>query len=124
MIKNWTPAEQRTLAETREIEIAPLRDDGKTYRAPTTIWCVVVDGALYIRSYHGSTAHWFQAALKQQAGRIIAGHVTKQVVFEAVSGTIDGEIDAAYRQKYHDSSYLDPMVGSEARAATLRVRPA
>ena len=32
-------------------------------------------------------------------------------------------IDDAYRAKYHNSPYLDPMLGARARAATVKVIP-
>jgi hypothetical protein len=44
-------------------------------------------------------------------------------MFEPVDGSIDDQIDDAYRAKYHDSSYLDPMLGTRARAATVKVIP-
>jgi hypothetical protein len=38
-----------------------------------------------------------------------------------VDGPINERIDDAYRAKYHDSSYLRPMIGARARSATLMV---
>ena len=36
------------------------------------IWSVVVDGALYVRACNGVGSSWYQAALKQKAGRVTA----------------------------------------------------
>jgi hypothetical protein len=41
-----------------------------------------MDGALYVRAYNGQSSRWYQAALRQKAGRIIATGVTKEVSFE------------------------------------------
>ncbi|MBV8214011.1 MAG: DUF2255 family protein [Verrucomicrobia bacterium] len=49
--------------------------------------------------------------------------MTKEVTFEPVHGSINDRIDEAYRAKYHDSPYVDPMIGAQARAATVRVLP-
>jgi len=67
--------ERRRLAETDDLHISPLREDGKTYGTPTWIWFVVVDGALYVRSHNGKSARWYKAALKQKAGRITAAGI-------------------------------------------------
>jgi hypothetical protein len=32
-------------------------------------------------------------------------------------------IDDAYRAKYHDSAYLNPMISARARSATVKVMP-
>src|SRR5204862_7871930 len=59
----------------------------------------------------------------QGAGRIRAAGITKEVVFEAVDGSINNRIDDAYRAKYGGSPYLTPMIGTRARSATVRVMP-
>ena len=94
-----------------------------TYGTPTLIWSVAVDDALYVRGYNGQNSRWYQAAVRQKAGRIIAAGVTKEVTFEPVVGPINNRIDDAYRAKYHGSSYLSPMIGARPRAATVKVMP-
>ena len=84
---------------------------------------MAVDDALYVRGYNGQKSRWYQAALKQKAGRIIAAGMTKEVSFEPVGGPIDDRIDDAYRTKYSKSEYLSPMIGARARAATVRIMP-
>jgi hypothetical protein len=49
--------------------------------------------------------------------------MTKEVSFEPVDGPINDLIDEAYRAKYHASSYLRPMIGPRAHAATIRIVP-
>jgi hypothetical protein len=119
----WTNEELRKIAGTDDLHIAPFRDDGKTYGTSAWIWSVVVDDALYVRAYNGIKSRWYQAALKQKAGRIVAAGMTKEVTFEPVNGAINNRIDEAYRAKYRESPYLNPMIGSGARAATVKVMP-
>ena len=94
-----------------------------TYGTPTWIWSVAVDGDLYVRAYNGQNSRWYKAALRQKAGRITSTGMTREVTFEPVEGPITDQIDDAYREKYHDSPYLSPMVGVRARSATVKVVP-
>src|SRR2546423_8243207 len=98
----WPKDELRKIAETDDLHVSPFREDGKTYGTPTWIWSVAVDGALYVRAYNGPNSRWYQAALRQKAGRIIAAGMTKEVSFEPVEGPINDRIDDAYRAKYHE----------------------
>jgi hypothetical protein len=99
------------------------REDGVTYGTPTWIWSVAVDGALYVRAYNGQKSTWYQSAVRQRAGRIIAAGITKEVTFEPADGPINDIIDGAYRAKYRGSPYLRSMIGARARSATIKVMP-
>jgi hypothetical protein len=119
----WSGDELRRIAEADDLHIAPFREDGVTYGTPTWIWSVVVDDALYVRGYNGQNSRWYQAAVRQKAGRIVAAGMTKEVAFEPVDGPVNNRIDDAYRAKYHGSPYLNPMIGARARSATVRIVP-
>ena len=119
----WPPNELQKIAASDDLHISPPRDDGLTYGTPTWIWSVVVDDELYVRAYNGRQSRWYQAAMRQKAGRIRAAGMTKNVVFERVDGPINDQIDDAYGAKYGGSQYLPPMIGARARAATVRVLP-
>jgi hypothetical protein len=119
----WPKEELRKIVEADDLHISPFREDGVTYGTPTWIWSVAVDGALYARAYNGQKSSWYVAAVRQRAGRITAAGMTKEVMFEPVDGSINHRIDDAYRAKYHNSPYLDPMLGARARAATVKVIP-
>ncbi|WP_263352313.1 DUF2255 family protein [Acidicapsa acidisoli] len=123
----WKKDELRRIAEADDLHIAPFREDGKTYGTPTWIWSVAVDDALYVRGYNGTSSRWYQAAVRQKAGRITAAGMTKEVEFGPAEGPmndgINDRIDDAYRTKYGGSPYLDPMIGKRARAATVRIMP-
>ncbi|HEY2121633.1 MAG TPA: DUF2255 family protein [Candidatus Acidoferrum sp.] len=122
-MSTWAKDELSKIAETDDLHISPLREDGKTYGTPTWIWSVVVDGALYVRAYNGRNSRWHQAAIRQKAGRITSAGITKEVSFEPVDGPIIEHIDDAYKAKYKGSQYLNPMIGTRARSATVRVLP-
>lgn len=119
----WPKDELRRIAEADDLHISPFREDGKTYGTPTWIWSVAVGDALYVRAYNGQKSRWYQAAVRQKAGRISGAGMTKEVTFEPVSGAINDRIDDAYRGKYDGSPYLHPMIGSRARSATVKVMP-
>jgi hypothetical protein len=57
------------------------------------------DGELYVRGYNGQKSRWYQAAIRQKAGRITAAGMTKEVSFEPVEGAINDQIDEGYRRK-------------------------
>lgn len=120
---SWSPSELQKIGPTDDLHISPFREDGVTYGTPTWIWSVLVDGELFVRAYNGRQSRWYQAAMRQKAGRIRAAGITKEVVFEPVDGDINDRIDDAYHAKYGGSPYLAPMIGARARAATVRVRP-
>jgi hypothetical protein len=75
-----------------------------------------VDDQLSVRAYNGPASRWYQSAMAQHAGRITAAVVMGAEDLNAV-------IDAAYRQKYTGDPYLSHMIGSTARAATVRISP-
>ena len=120
----WSKEELKKIAEANDLHISPFREDGVTYGSPTWIWSVAVDDALYVRGYNGVKSSWYQAAVRQKAGRIKAAGITVEVVFEPVNDeAMNGRIDEAYRAKYAKSPYLKPMIGDRARAATIRIAP-
>ena len=122
-MSKWSRDELGKIAEADDLHISPFREDGMTYGTPTWIWSVAVDDALYVRGYNGQNSRWYQAAVRQTAGQIIAAGVTKEVTFEPVDGSINSRIDDAYRAKYHGSPYLSPMLSARARSATVKIVP-
>jgi hypothetical protein len=119
----WSKDELRMIGEAEGLHISPFRTDGMTYGTPTWIWSVTVGDAIYVRAYNGQNSSWFQAALRQKAGRIRAAGITKEVSFEPAVGPINDLVDDAYQSKYGGSPYLGSMIGSRARSATVKVLP-
>ena len=122
-MSTWSKDELRKIAEADDLHISPFREDGKTYGTPTWIWSVVLDDELYVRGYNGQKSRWYQASVRQKAGRIITAGMTKEVTFQPVNGTINDLIDDAYQSKYRGSPYLPPMISARARSATVKVMP-
>jgi hypothetical protein len=119
----WTSDELDKIAAADELELASAKRDA-TLRKPVTIWVVRHGDDLYVRSWRGRTSTWFRGSQDRHEGHIRAGGVDKDVVFAEVDDVND-EIDAAYRAKYdhYGATYVDPMVGPEARAATIKLVP-
>jgi hypothetical protein len=119
----WSKEEIARITPADDLHVAPLREDGKTYGTSTWIWSVVVDGALYLRAYNGTGSRWYQAALRQRAGKISVAGITTDVTFAPVEGALLDRIDEAYRLKYRNDRYLESMIGTRARNATMEIRP-
>lgn len=120
---NWSNDELSRIVRADDLHIAPLREDCVTYGTPTWIWCVAVDGDLYVRAYNGRSSRWHRAAMGQKSGRIVAAGMTRNVDFDPVEGSINDLIDEAYQTKYSGSPYLQPMISARSRAATVRLVP-
>lgn len=119
----WSPTELNQIIKADNLHIAPFREDGVTYGTPTWIWCVEVDGSLYVRAYNGQRSSWYQAAIREKAGKIVAAGMTKEVRFESVTGAVNELIDNAYKAKYQGSRYLSHMVSDHSKNATIRIIP-
>ncbi|CAN7343599.1 DUF2255 family protein [Mesorhizobium sp. LjNodule214] len=119
----WTPETLQKIAASDDLHIAPFREDGTTYGTLTWIWSVVVGNDLFVRGYNGPKSRWYQAAVRQRAGKITAAGLALDAAFEPVDGAVNDAVDAAYKKKYATSPYLAPMVGSRARSATIKISP-
>ena len=120
----WSQVELSAIGGADELEIAPLRSDGRLSRS-TTIWVVRVGDELYVRSWRGRNGAWFRQALASHQGRVRAGGVERAVTFREPDGAHRRVIDDAYRTKYarYAAQYVEPMVGIPAASATLQLIP-
>ena len=121
----WTSDELTKIAAADELQIAPLRRDGRL-RNPVTIWVVRDGDDVYVRSFRGRESSWFRGAQARHEGHIRADGVDKDVSFMEETDPVAGDrIDAAYRAKYrsYSASYVGPIVAPAARAATLKLVP-
>jgi hypothetical protein len=90
-----------------------------------TIWVVRVGDDVYVRSANARTGSWFRATQVLHEGHIQAS-VGKDVTFVVeADDDINDQIDAAYRTKYghYGARWVNPMVASEARTATIKLVP-
>lgn len=123
-MNTWNQENLTKIIVENDLHISPFREDGETYGTPIWIWCVAVDGQLYVRAYHGVNSSWYKAAKREKAGRIHAAGEKWEVHFEPVEDRdINDRIDDAYRRKYEGSPYLKPMISERARSATVKVTP-
>lgn len=119
----WTSGELDKIGSAEELQLATQRPDG-TLRSPVTIWVIRHGDDLYIRSYRGAGGSWYRHARERCDGHIQAGGVDKDITFADVGHDLDGQIDAAYRAKYHRyPSYVDPMISPQAQATTIKLIP-
>ncbi|MDW8480405.1 MAG: DUF2255 family protein [Meiothermus sp.] len=124
-VGHWTGEELARIAQADDLHVSPFREDGVTYGTPTWVWCVVVGEAVYARAYHGGRSSWYQAALKQGAGRVRVAGIVRAAVFLPVpqEDPVQEAIDGAYREKYQGSPYLEAMLSPRARVATVCILP-
>jgi hypothetical protein len=85
-METWSNDQLRRIAEGDDLHISPFREDGVTYATPTWIWSVAVGDDLYVRAYYGQNSRWYQAVVREKAGRITAAGMTKEVTFPASRG--------------------------------------
>ena len=118
--------EIRTLLEqVDEVRIEPRSADGRRV-GPVTIWVVVVDGDVYVRSYRGPNGRWYQALLRHPTGVL---HVdSRDVPFRAKRVEDQAEIASvseAYRRKYEGTwpKETAEMLRNEVLSTTLRLEP-
>jgi len=111
------------LRNVEEIRIATTpAGTKKKHRA--TIWVVVVDDDVFIRSFTGPKGKWYRNVLADpeadvefdgKAIHVRAMPVKDRKTIEAVS--------RAYLEKYRDSPYAKDMVRDEVLPTTLRLEP-
>lgn len=75
-----------------------------------TIWVVLANDELYVRSAYGPDDPWFRRAQVSGGGRIRAGRQERDVVFAQFSPGVHAAIDAAYHAK--DDRYGPKIVGT------------
>src|SRR5687767_9571955 len=95
----WTDDELSRIGRAEELQVASYRSDG-TLRPYVTIWTVRAGDDVYIRSAFGRDNGWFRRARASGTGRVRAGGVEKDVVFEEPDDDIHAAVDAAYHAKY------------------------
>ncbi|RKE17840.1 DUF2255 family protein [Streptomyces sp. TLI_171] len=123
-MSTWPPETLDRIAGADELHIAPRQPDG-SLRTPTTIWVVRDGDDLYVRSWRGTSGTWWNTARTTLNGHIRAGGAESDVDFALVDDpAANDRVDTAYRTKYgRYSDYVEPMLGPQARATTLRLTP-
>jgi hypothetical protein len=121
MNNRFDPATLQQIADIEEVDIEP----GGDVPTRTTIWIVVVDGDVYVRSVHGERGLWYQALRQHPDGALYLGE--KRLPIRAVHVTDDKIIarvsDEYVSNKYRESEWSPPMVKPETLPTTLRLEP-
>ncbi len=111
----------RLMNETREVLIETGRG-ARTFR--TTIWIVVDDGEVFIRSVRGETGKWYQRVL---ANPEVAIHIGDRNIPATAVPAIEPEsvvrTSDALRRKYPESRSLDSMVHPSVLGTTMKLDP-
>ncbi|GAA1059285.1 DUF2255 family protein [Agromyces bracchium] len=115
----WTADDLAVLDRVREVRVAGRRADGSLRRL-TIVWLVVVDDAVYVRSYKGPDGQWYRGVQHHHEGAIMWGGRTVDVAF-VPDASHDAEIDAAFVAKYGNGSSTQAMIMSPATETTLRI---
>ncbi len=120
----WTSDQLDKFGRAEEVQIASVGRDGKL-RKPVTVWAVRLGDDLYVRSVRGRNGHWFRGTQEKHEGRIRAGGIQQDITFVEADHDIDGQVDAAYRDKYrrYAGRILDSVLTPEARSSTLKIVP-
>ena len=89
-----------------------------------TIWVVVVDNAVFVRSYRGTQGKWYVAARATGRATLEVGaqHIPVSTVPVADVDTVE-TVSQAFLRKYATSAYVRAMVAPQALATTLRLDP-
>jgi hypothetical protein len=122
---NWNPDDLERIAAADELELSSRRPDG-TPRPFVTMWSVVVDGELYVRSAHGPDNGWYRRALASGAGDIRSAGIKSAATFTDGSDADAAALDAEYHRKYdrYGARIVGSVVGAAAHAVTVRITPA
>ena len=122
----WDPAILSTLADAVELDVTPIQADG-TRLASRTVWSIGIGGELYLRSWKGRGAVWFQDALATGQGEIAVtgGGASQLVTFEEVdaAASVQEQISATFLTKYAADRYAGSMNERGPLESTLRLIP-
>jgi hypothetical protein len=124
-VTSWTAEELSAIGRTAELRVASRRPDG-SLRPYVTIWVARSGDDIYVRSAHGVDNPWFRRAKNVGRGRISAGGVERDVVFETPGDDVHQDVDAALHAKYdrYGPGPVGAITGASAHPGTLRVMPA
>ena len=121
--------DQATLAlfdTTAEIDIETSRGDGAPVHR-TTIWIVVADGVVYVRSVRGPAGRWYRELVANPHGAVHAGGTAVAVqAHPAADPATIARVSDALNQKYL-ARWPGPtaaMLRDDTLPTTLRLEPA
>ena len=120
-MSSWTEQDLAAFDRASEIQVAGRRENG-TPRKLVTIWHVVVDGAVYIRSVYGPDGQWYKGVIRHHEGIVSLGGTSHQVTY-ITDRSQDDAVDAAYFDKYGKGAPSQRITAAVAKTTTLRIEP-
>ena len=107
----------------KEVQIETRSRAGKVHQV--TIWVVLVDGAVYVRSVRGTRGRWYRELTERREGalRVGARRVPVRASKVREPEMID-EISAAFWRKYPKSASLFSMLRLVTLETTTKLDPA
>ena len=111
------------LAAAEEIEIETQPPGGSARR--TTIWVMVDDGDVFVRSVRGATGRWYRDATANPAVAVIAnGRRLDATAIPADDPDTVERINRALTAKYLGVPGYDEMLEPQALEVNFRLEPA
>jgi hypothetical protein len=107
-----------------EVDIESARPDGTT--RTTTIWAVVDDGDVFVRSWKGDRSYWYQAALDRPDELALIVDGERLPVRAVIANDEDGvaRCSAGLSKKYRRrGASLAGMLLPRVLPTTLRLEP-
>ena len=106
-----------------EVDIESTRPDGSVRSA--TIWAVVEDGDVFVRSWKGDRGYWYQAALDRPDELALIVESERLPVRSIIADDEDGvsRCSSALSKKYRRDGSLPGMLLPRVLPTTLRLEP-
>ena len=127
-MSDWTAEQLTFLHDVVEVRIAPLRDDGSAWPG-RLIWVLELDGRVFVRSWKGAHAEWFERAMITHRARLTmdgakgGGDFTAEVSLHPDQDPVTAAaIDAEFLRKYGDP-YAKEMNAPIAAETTVELLP-
>jgi hypothetical protein len=120
MAQAFDPALLAKLRTTEEVRIHAGKASDKT----ATIWVVVADNDVFVRSVRGPKGRWYKAAAADKQAMLEVGD--RSIPVRVIAATDDASVERASREflaKYSPSPYAPMMVRPEVLMTTLRLEP-
>ena len=118
----FSPQELELIDRAVEVDIETQPPDGEPHRA--TIWAIVDDERVYVRSWNGAEAQWYQQIQANPAAALIVDGQRFPVT--AVPATDPDSIERTndgLRRKYAGDPATERMCREEILDTTLRLEP-
>jgi hypothetical protein len=120
---SYSSEDLEALADAEEVDIETQAPGGPAHRA--TIWVVVDEGEVFIRTYKGPDSRWYREAVANPAvGIHVGGRRIASTAIPASDPDSIERVSAGFRRKYASDPATNAMVAPANLPTTLRLEPA